>query len=142
MRTGVETAEKAIQCLIEGCSIRSTERMTGLNRNTIMRLLLEVGGKCESLMRRKLQNLAVRRIQCDELHCYVMKREKHTSIEEGDDVGEQYTFIAMDADSKLVFSWLTGKRNPVNTYTFMRVPHPNVALFATLGWESSSQSLG
>ncbi len=48
------------------------------------------------------------------------KKEKRVGIEESDEVGEQYVFIAMDADTKLVFSWLVGKRSPVNTHTFMR----------------------
>lgn len=120
MRIPVEKAEQALHCVLEGCSIRSTERLTGINRNTIMSLLLEAGERCDGLMRRKLSNVKAERIQCDELHCFVMKRERNTSIEESDEVGEQYTFIAMDADTKLVFSWLTGKRSQVNTYTFMR----------------------
>ena len=62
-------------------SIRSIERFTGVHRDTIMRLLLEVGEKCDALMRRKLKDLTVNRIQCDELYCYVAKRERRTSIE-------------------------------------------------------------
>jgi transposase-like protein/IS1 family transposase len=133
MRIPVERAEQVLHCLLEGCSIRSTERLTGINRNTIMSLLLEVGQRCDSLLRRKLQSLAVQRIQCDELHCFVGKREKHTSIEESDEVGEQYTFIGMCADTKLVFSWLTGKRSQVNTYTFMR------DLYSRTAWGSCPQ---
>ena len=120
MRLSIEKATSILKLMLEGMSIRSIERITEVHRDTIMRLLLEAGEKCNGLLRRKLQNIAAKRIQCDELHCYVMKREKHTSLEESDDVGEQYTFIAMDADTKLVFSWLTGKRSTANTYTFMR----------------------
>jgi transposase-like protein/IS1 family transposase len=115
-----EVAALVIKCLVEGCSIRTTERMTGVNRNTIMRLLLIAADRCATMMRHKLENLSVGLIQCDELHCFVQKRERRTSIEESDDVGEQYTFIGMDADTKLVFSWLTGKRTTANTITFMR----------------------
>jgi IS1 family transposase len=120
MRIPVEKAERVLNCILEGCSIRSTERLTGINRNTIMSLLLEAGERCDRLMRRKLSNVKAKRIQCDELHCFVMKRERNVSIEESEEVGEQYTFIAMDADTKLVFTWLTGKRSQANTYTFMR----------------------
>jgi IS1 family transposase len=120
MRIPIEKAEQVLHCLLEGCSIRSTERLTGVNRNTIMALLLLAGERCDGLMRRKLQNLTANRIRCDELHCYVGKRERRTAIEDGPEVGEQYTFIAMDADTKLVFSWLTGKRSNVNTHLFMR----------------------
>ncbi len=120
MRLSMEKAASILKLMVEGMSIRSIERITEVHRDTIMRLLLEAGEKCDALLRRKLQNITANRIQCDELFCYVAKREKHTSLEEGDDVGEQYTFIAMDADTKLVFSWLTGKHSPVNTHTFMR----------------------
>jgi hypothetical protein len=51
---------------------------------------------------------------------FVQKRERRVAIEESDEVGEQYTFIGMDGDTKLVFSWLTGKRTTANTITFMR----------------------
>jgi IS1 family transposase len=120
MRISVEKAERVLHCILEGCSIRSTERLTGVNRNTIMALLLLAGQRCDALLRRKLQNITANRIQCDELHCYVAKRERRTGIEDGPEVGEQYTFVAMDADTKLVFSWLTGKRSTANTYAFMR----------------------
>jgi transposase-like protein/IS1 family transposase len=120
MRLPMDKAEAIIKLMVEGMSIRSIERITGVHRDTILRLLLLVADKIQTKMRHKLENLAIKRIQCDELHCYVQKRERSVSIEETDEVGEQYTFIAMDADSKLVFSWLTGKRTLANTFTFMR----------------------
>ena len=133
MRLPVEKAVSILKLMVEGMSIRSIERITEVHRDTIMRLLLEAGEKCDALLRRKLQNITANRIQCDELFCYVAKREKHTSLEEGDDVGEQYTFIAMDADTKLVFSWLTGKRSNVNTHLFMR------DVYARTAWGSCPQ---
>jgi transposase-like protein len=120
MRLPMDKAKLIIKLLCEGCSIRSIERLTLVHRDTIMRLLLLAGERCTRLMKHQFTTVEVHRIQCDELHCFVGKRERRTSIEESDEVGEQYTFIAMDADTKLVFSWLTGKRSPVNTYTFMR----------------------
>jgi transposase-like protein/IS1 family transposase len=115
-----EVAALVVKCLVEGCSIRTTERLTGVNRNTIMRLLLTASGHCARMMRHKLSELSVERIQCGELHCFVQKRERMVSLEESDEVGEQYTFVAMDAQTKLVFSWLTGKRTLPNTFAFMR----------------------
>jgi transposase-like protein/IS1 family transposase len=120
IKSNPDVAAFAIKCLVEGCSIRSTERLTGLNRNTIMRLLLVAAENSARIMRHKLSELEIARIQCDELHCFVQKRERMVSIEESAEVGEQYTFIAMDADTKLVFSWLTGKRTLANTFTFIR----------------------
>ena len=125
-----EVAAFALKCLVEGCSIRTTERLTGLNRNTIMRLLLIASERSAQMMRHKLENLTIQRIQCDELHCFVQKRERRVSIEESAEVGEQYTFLAMDPDSKLIFSWLTGKRTTANTITFMR----DVCARTAWGW--------
>ena len=72
----------AIQLLIEGTSIRSTERITGLHRDTILRLLLIAGERCTKLMHHKFTTVEVQRIQCDELHCFVAKRERSTSIDD------------------------------------------------------------
>src|SRR5437762_3335424 len=62
-----DAAARAIQCLLEGCSIRSTERLTGLNRNTIMSLLIIAGQRCEKLMDERMRQLPCHRIQCDEI---------------------------------------------------------------------------
>jgi transposase-like protein/IS1 family transposase len=127
MRLPMDKATAIIKLMVEGMSIRSIERITGVHRDTIMRLLLLTTEKITTKLRHKLENLVTERIQCDELHCYVQKRERSVSIEESDEVGEQYTFIAMDADTKLVFSWLTGKRTLANTFTFMRDVHARTA---------------
>ncbi len=74
MLSNPKAAERAIHCLFEGCSIRSTERLTGLNRNTIMRLLETVGERCEKLLDAKLQNLKCRYVQCDEIWSFVGKK--------------------------------------------------------------------
>jgi len=79
-------------------------------------------------MRHTLENLVVNRIQCDELHCFVQKRERRVGIEDSAEVGEQYTFVAMDADTKLVFAWATGKRTTANTINFVR------DLYARTAW--------
>src|SRR5581483_4823503 len=111
---------EVLRLMVEGMSVRSIERITGIHRDTILRLLLLAADKITTKLRHKFENLEIARIQVDELHCFVQKRERRVSIEESDEVGEQYTYIGMDADTKLVFSWLTGKRSTVNTITFMR----------------------
>jgi hypothetical protein len=77
---------------------------------------------------RLLENLEIACIQCDDLHCFVQNRERRVSIEENGEVGEQYTFVGMDADTKVVFAWQTGKRTTANTITFMR------ALYSRTAW--------
>jgi transposase-like protein/IS1 family transposase len=120
MRLPMEKAIQVLRLMVEGMSVRSIERITGVHRDTILRLLLLASEKITAKLRHKFENLEIGRIQVDELHCFVQKRERRVSIEESDEVGEQYTFIGMDADTKLVFSWLTGKRTTANTITFMR----------------------
>jgi transposase-like protein/IS1 family transposase len=120
MRIPIEKATEVLRLMVEGMSVRSIERITGVHRDTILRLLLLAAEKINAKLRHTFENLEIGRIQVDELHCFVQKRERRVSIEESDEVGEQYTFIGMDADTKLVFSWLTGKRTTANTFTFMR----------------------
>src|SRR5467141_622609 len=91
-----------INCLVEGNSIRSTERMTDTHRDTIMRLLVEVGTGCHALMDDQMRDLPCRRIEVDEIWAYVAKKQRHMLL--GDDpsrVGDQYTFVAIDPVSKL-----------------------------------------
>lgn len=120
MRLPMDKAISILKLMAEGMSVRSIERITGVHRDTILRLLLLAAEKITTKLRHKFENLVIERIQCDEIHCFVMKRERRVQIEDPEEIGEQYTFIGMDADTKLVFSWLTGKRTTANTIVFMR----------------------
>ena len=115
MRTELDAAARAIQCLIEGCSIRTTERLTGLNRNTIMRLLVVAGERCQKLMDEKMRNLPCQRIQCDELWTFVAKKQRHVRSGDPAEFGDAWIFVAMDADSKIVPSFVVGKRTAMTT---------------------------
>lgn len=109
-----------ISCLIEGNSIRSTERMTDVHRDTIMRLLVSTGESCAAIMNEKMRNLPCRHIQVDEIWAYVQKKQRHITY--SDDplrVGDQWTFVALDADSKLIPSYLVGKRDLKTATKFM-----------------------
>src|SRR5205823_1998161 len=75
-----EQAVMAIQLLVEGNSIRSTERITNLDRNTIMKLLVLVGEKCERLLESKIVSVQVKDVQCDEIWGFVQKKEAHKWI--------------------------------------------------------------
>jgi IS1 family transposase len=115
-----ERRAQVINCLIEGNSIRSTERLTDVHRDTIMRLLVSTGDVCATIMNEKMRNLPCRHIQVDEIWTYVQKKQRHTT--HSDDpirVGDQWTFVALDADSKLVPTYLVGKRNLSTATKFM-----------------------
>src|ERR1019366_3267038 len=90
-----------IGALCEGSSIRSIERMTGVHRDTIMRLGVKVGKGCTALMDAKMRNLDCHRLEMDEIWGYVGKKEKH--VRPGDDpqFDNVWTFCAIDADTKL-----------------------------------------
>lgn len=74
-----EKQEQVVRSLVEGSSVRSTERMTGVHRDTILRLLARVGQGCERLMDTELRNLSCRRIQVDEVWGYIQKKQRHVT---------------------------------------------------------------
>jgi transposase-like protein len=115
MRISMDAAVRVLQCLLEGCSIRSTERLCNVNRNTIMSLLLLAGDRCQKLMDSRMQNLNCRVLQCDEIWTFVAKKQKHVRMSDPAEFGDAWIFIALDAESKLVPSFAIGKRNFSNT---------------------------
>jgi IS1 family transposase len=120
----VLSAEKKVAVLaamVEGNSIRSTERMTGIHRDTIMRLVVSVGRRCADLMDEKLRGLTCRLIQADEIWTYVGKKEKRVQRDDNaTEVGDQYVFVAMDSETKLIPCFRVGKRDSVTTCYFIQ----------------------
>lgn len=101
-----------ISALVEGNSIRSCERMFGTHRDTIMRLAVRTGQHCMTLLEDHVKDVPAGTIQCDEMWGYVAKKDAKLNADEKDnpEIGSQYIWIAMDADTKLVISHLVGKR--------------------------------
>ena len=116
-----DRAVLALQLLLEGNSIRSTERITSMDRNTIMRLLVKAGEHCEKLLEEKLQNLDVRDVEIDEIWGYVFKKEGHKSAYEQRfaEIGDCYCYIAMERTTKLVLTHYLGKRNAPHAEHFI-----------------------
>src|ERR1051325_9859899 len=94
MRIPMEKATEFLRLMVEGMSVRSIERITGIHRDTILRLLLLAAEKITAKLRHEFESLVINRIQVDELHCFVQKRERMVSIEESDEVGEQMRWRA------------------------------------------------
>jgi IS1 family transposase len=109
-----------IAALAEGSSIRSIERMTGVHRDTIMRLGVKVGQGCTSLMDAQMRNLPCDRLEMDEIWGFVGKKDRQ--IRRGDplDVGSVWTFCAIDADTKLVPAFRVGERNAATANAFVQ----------------------
>ena len=115
-----ERQSAVIAALVEGNSIRSIERMTGVHRDTICRLLVRVGDGCQRLMEETMRGLDCRRIQVDEIWSYVQKKQRRvTADDDRTRVGDHWTFVAIDADTKLVPTWLVGKRDLYTATAFM-----------------------
>ena len=114
-----EKQAQVISMLVEGSSIRSIERVTGVHRDTITRLLVRVGEHCQRIMDERLRGVRVQYLQADEIWCYVGKKQRRVQPGDTSDFGDAYTFVAMDQDSKLVVSYLVGKRDDGHTYAFM-----------------------
>ncbi len=111
-----------VRCLIEGCSIRSTVRMTGASKNTIAKLLVELGDACSRYMNEHLTNLPCKRLQVDEIWSFVYAKQKNVKakhFENGGYAGDVWTWIAIDADTKLVPSFMMGQRDPGTARTFV-----------------------
>lgn len=119
MRISEENAIRAIQCLIEGCSIRSTERMTSLHRDTIMQLLILAGERCARLMDARMRDLVCNYIQCDEIWAFCFKKQRRVRKDDPAEFGDQWVFVAMDAETKLIPSFAVGKRNVATTKDFV-----------------------
>jgi IS1 family transposase len=106
--------------LAEGSSIRSIERMTGIHRDTIMRLGVRIGQGCAKLLDEKMRGLDSKRIQLDEIWGFVGKKDKHVQwYEDSDRVGSVWTFCAIDADSKIVPCFKVGKRDSHTANAFL-----------------------
>src|SRR4030042_4823880 len=117
----IEKQETAIAALVEGSSIRSVERMTGIHRDTIMRLMVKTGQKCQEILNTYMYNLTCKNIQVDEIWCYVGKKQRHLNeTDNREELGDQWVFVALDADSKLIPSYLVGKRTAENAQTFIK----------------------
>jgi len=107
-----ETRARVVNCLIEGCSIRATVRMTGVAKNTIVKLLSDLGSACAAYHNRYVRNLRVRRLQCDEIWSFVGAKAKNVRAEKKQEGwGDVWTWVGIDADTKLVVSYLVGGRD-------------------------------
>lgn len=119
-RLSLARRTQIIGALVEGNSIRSTERMTGTHRDTIMRLMVDVGSGCAKLHDAEMRNLACERIQVDEIWSYVGKKQREVaSTDDRALVGDQWTFVAIDPDTKIVPAYRIGKRSKANAVAFI-----------------------
>lgn len=115
----IDKQVQIISALAEGSGIRQIERMTGVHRDTIMRLGVRVGKGCISLMDGKMRNLPCENLQFDELWGFIGKKQKHVLPDDDPTCGDVWTFCAIDSDTKLVPSFKVGKRDMATANAFV-----------------------
>jgi IS1 family transposase len=116
------TTEKRAQilgCLVEGMTIRSTVRITGAARNTVTKLLVNVGEACSAYMNEVMVDLPCQRIEADEIWSFVAKSKNVPAGMNEADAGDVWTWVALDADTKLVPTYYVGGRSALDGYRFM-----------------------
>ncbi len=111
---------QVIAALAEGSSIRSIERMTGIHRDTVMRLGVKVGQGCTRLMDEKMRNLSCNRLEMDEIWGFIGKKERNLKPADSSGVGSVWTFCAIDAETKLVPAFMVGERDAAGADAFMQ----------------------
>ncbi|MBN2024695.1 MAG: hypothetical protein JW809_18095 [Pirellulales bacterium] len=114
--------DKAILCLrmlLEGNSIRSVERLTGVHRDTVVSLVVYVGQRCQRFMEAAIQDVPVEEVQADEIWGYVgCKNKTKERCGYGEEFGDAFCYTAIERHTKLLLAWHLGKRTPNNTHVF------------------------
>jgi IS1 family transposase len=119
-KLSTEDRTRVVACLVEGNSIRATARMTCVARNTVNKLLVDLGTACLEYQEKTLVNLPCKKIQCDEIWSFVGAKEKNASEEKRKQGwGDIWTWIALDADTKLIPCWFVRERDSSAAYHFI-----------------------
>jgi hypothetical protein len=108
-----------ISALAEGASIRSIERTTSVHRDTIMRLGVRVGQGCAGILDRKMQSLSCQQLQFDEVWGFIGKKQRHLGLDDSMELGDVWTFCAIDAETKLVPAFKVGKLDAKTAQEFV-----------------------
>lgn len=122
----VERRAAIVRALVEGNSIRATARLTGTSKNTVLKLLVDLGELCSVYQDHKLRDITAKRVQCDEIWSFAGAKQRR--VEAGaKGAGDVWTWTAMDAGSKLMICWLVGPRDPRSARTFIADLHGRLA---------------
>jgi IS1 family transposase len=121
-RLTTQARTQVIACLVEGSSLRATARMTGVSLNTVTKLLSDMGVVCSTFLDRTMRDLPCERIEADEIWSFCYSKAKNVPIEKRGEFGygDVWTYVGMDADTKLVVSYLVGSRDLGGARIFMR----------------------
>ncbi len=121
MRVDLSEAAKVLNMLLEGMSIRACERITGMKRDTICDLILQVGDNCNRLLESTVKGMAPKFVEMDELWDFIGAKAKVALARNlGPDFGDSWTWLAIDAESKMILSHAVGKRDEGTCVRFLR----------------------
>jgi transposase-like protein/IS1 family transposase len=115
--------DKVLLCLsllLEGNSIRSIERITGVTKRTLLNLLVLAGTQCERMMKERIKGVAVRDVEADEIWGFIKFKNRHKLYKEITDpkVGDAYTWVGIERNTKLILAWHLGQRDMVDCEAF------------------------
>lgn len=116
----LEKRTQIINLLVEGSSLRAASRISGCSINTVSKLLVDVGRACIKFHNETVKNVRSQRVQLDEIWSFVYSKQKNVPEGMEDKAGDVWTWTAIDADSKLVISWLTGGRDADTASVFVK----------------------
>ena len=120
-RLNAERRTQIIRLLVEGNSLRSTSRIADVSINTVTKLLVEIGAACTDYQDRAFKNLKLKRIQCDEIWSFIYAKQRNVTaamLADGH-AGDVWTWVAIDAETKLVPCWMVGGRDAGTAKTFI-----------------------
>lgn len=116
----LNTRVQIINLLVEGNSLRATSRITGCSINTVTKLLVDVGRACQQFHNDHVVSIAAKKVQCDEIWSFVYSKQKNVPDGMNGQAGDVWTWVGIDADSKLVISWLVGNRDAETAGIFVK----------------------
>ena len=120
-RLAIDKRSQVVAALVEGTSINATCRMTGVAKHTVLKLLKDIGCACAAYHNTHVRNLRVRRVQADEIWSFVYGKDKNLTLEQVQaGMGSVWTWTALDADTKLIVSYMLGDRGAATAQSFMR----------------------
>jgi len=114
-----EKLYRILDCLSEGCSVRSTARLCDVTISTVLRVLRIAGEKCERILQEQIREVPVRDVQADELWGFVACKERNKKNPNDERQGDAYTFLAIERHSKIILAWHLGRRSRLDTEIFI-----------------------
>lgn len=115
----IEKRVQIINLLVEGNSLRAASRISGCSINTVTKLLVGVGAACQDYHNKIMVNISAKKVQCDEIWSFVYSKQKNIPEGKEGEAGDVWTWVGIDADTKLVVSWLVGSRDANTACIFM-----------------------